>query len=380
MKRLMCLFVLVSLLVGSNGMAEGDANSFYTCSSERKLNLTAAPSFIEKAGIIRHCHFPYVIYYHDINMGAQREYWGEVFNTNGDLIFSKRFMTIRPETDPVPYAQVYYDHDLLHCEYYPDITTMENCYYSSFHTDGTVDTANKKMAVKPGKAFYKENIGDYLLSKQAHLYENDPEQRIEIRNCFSGKSFSLKTTEFFSAFGRENEGILFFAQMRDGNIEVYQYSADKDQPTIINIKCDSLQNNEFGYVSSMAANNQTAYILIRFSNTQYDLLNYNLETKNIVANREFSTAVGNDYTRNVLTVKPSLLAFVDTRWDDQLQDYRLLPYAYSNDQFNHSLLPTARTILSVDLLGTGSQLFTLEELSPQAILLCTYDIKEDGGL
>lgn len=365
MRRIFCLLLCILMLLGANSIAKSNPDSFYECSNEQILNLTTTPSFIEKAGVIRHCHFPFAIYYHDLSTGTQREYCVEVFNTNGNLIFSKTFTTIQPEKDPVPYAQVYYDNDLLHCEYYPDIATMEEYYYYSFTTNGTVVTSNKRVVVKQGEAFYKENIGDYLVSKQAHLFEDDSERRIEIRNCFSGKSNYIKTTEFFCTFGKESEGILFFAQMEGKNIEIRQYFRDEDQPKIFNIKIDLLQNYEFSYVRSIATKGQTVYILIRLSNTQYYLLEYDLKTNSIIANREFSTAVDNDYTRNFLAIEPSLLAFVDVRWDNRLQNFRLLPYAYGNDRSIHELLPTIRTILSFDVSGNDSQLLTLEMLSPQ---------------
>lgn len=269
-----------------------------------------------------------VIYYTAGTKPGTEEYRFDFFSADGHPILSKSFCQVNPAESQVPHAQIILQRDRFLCEYYPDITSMEVCYRTGYSYSGSVVSKEKKVRLKYGEAYYAEHVGDYMILKQAHGYDEpdaSPYQAVEIIHISTAQRVSLRLYDWstFCPFVGRN-GDLFIAQKNEnGNLEIRRYDIASDmQESITEFSAECFHGKRFAYIQSATSIGNLAYLQVRLTNEEAAILTYDMEEGIITASSTLRAAPGSDYIVSVQSNGSVLLA-VDGRWNEALQCYVL---------------------------------------------------------
>ena len=205
---------------------------------------------------------------------------------------------------------------------------MEVCYRTGYSYSGSVVSKEKKVRLKYGEAYYAEHVGDYMILKQAHGYDEpdaSPYQAVEIIHISTAQRVSLRLYDWstFCPFVGRN-GDLFIAQKNEnGNLEIRRYDIASDmQESITEFSAECFHGKRFAYIQSATSIGNLAYLQVRLTNEEAAILTYDMEEGIITASSTLRAAPGSDYIVSVQSNGSVLLA-VDGRWNEALQCYVL---------------------------------------------------------
>lgn len=249
--------------------------------------------------------------------------WLDLFTASGERPLSRRLGSHRPEISAYPFAQLLIKSGKIICEYYPDITSMELCYRSSYSFTGKALRTDQKLTLRYGDAGYARNLGQFILKRQAHAYDEapaDPFTRLEIEHVPTGKIVRTKVWDFAPASFTDKANHLWIVQKNEqAKLEIRTYTASGAvTEKVVEINEPTLKAQEYAAVRSAVWHQGRARILIRSSNTEYVLLTYDLNSQQIVASSALSALPEANYVSGLMVAGAHLLA-VNEIWDEAMQ-------------------------------------------------------------
>ncbi len=373
-------FTIIALTVFLSSFAVSeDANVIL--SNKISLRTTATPDHIYSSGIFYDDLSSFIVYSTIIN-DDMNSLMLDIWNKSGDLIYNKSFCEFSYLSDYLPYVQVYQKDGYIISEYFPAIESMELCYKTTITPSGTIISEDSLIHYDYGAAFYIYNFNQYLVYSQAHAYDTDVSNNERVFKIYDNNSKNEKTiytTDWTSVitYDIRTETIVLAQNKNDSEVQIELYARDTDSSEVYTIDLQSFAMGESWYVRSAFLDNNILYLLIRkTSETDYLFIAYDTFQSSISASKEITTNLGNDYTSSSMAVNSSLLALIDAKWDEQMQDYLYEPYLRSfSDDSPSNYINTYPCIYCSFLVEKITRLLDIEYKNKGEFALCEYSIR-----
>lgn len=326
MKRRLAAALICAILLGCGFSAAAAAADTPQLSvvARQPLSFSGPPIRIEQAEWLPNGHLA-VIYF---SQGAQKDeelLWLDLFAASGARLLSRRLGRHLPDVSPYPFAQLLVHSKRFICEYYPDITTMEVCFQSTYSLDGQALKADQRSTLRYGDASYARNIGQYILRRQAHGYDEehaDPFFQLEIIHVPTGKALRTKTWAPLLVAFADDAGSLWIVQKNEReNLEMRAYAAsDTVQESIVDMAEPALQAHEFTAFHAAVWHQGAARLLVYVPNADCVLLTYDPDRQQVTARSPLTALPGAHYISGLASTGPHLLA-VNELLDEQTQQF-----------------------------------------------------------
>ncbi len=324
-KRAAAVFIILITLVTANVFAQDYGPVKY---SEYDVQFGLNPLHIEKAELLPNGSI-LVIYFAQIKNIDKEIYQIDLLIPQDKQVFTKKLLTFIPENHIVPSAQITIKSNSFTCELFHDVAAMETSLVYEYSFDGRLIEEHKKN-YKLGQASYVQNIGNFTLKRQAHLFDEidaSAYYSLEIEHMPTGKKTQTKIWDTgFAASADTEKDLLYIVQFNEQNqIELREYSAkDALQENIYLLNYPGVAS--YQSIIGLAVSNaqDIFYVLLNKENTVNNLLAYDKTSKELIIDRNIAALPDASYMSGLIGSEHYLLA-VNECWQESSQTYSKKP-------------------------------------------------------
>lgn len=310
------------------------------------------------------------------------EYMMEMFSSLGTSVLSKSFGQYDVDNGPFPYGQILPQQDSFLCEYYPDMTSMEECFFSVYDYSGKILQKETKRKTKRDEAAYVDVVGDFAIYKQAHPADASGSSQLRNVNIVylpNNYRVPLKIFDWshFCSFV-DNDGNLLIAQMNEhDNLEVLFVPIDNTiSPHILEIQDTPKFDSKWTYLNSAVCIGSIIYSHINITSQDSLLLMYDTVQHRIIASSKLSAQNDSEYIASIHKAGSYLLA-LDGYWDETTQQC-LFHISYLNADMERiplQLKYNSCISIATGCYNSGTEIATIEK-DDDLIYLCHYYVIE----
>lgn len=252
----------------------------------------------------------------------EESYWLDLFSATSERLLSRQLVSFRQDADSYPLAQILIKRDHFILEYYPDVTTMEVCFQSSYSFGGRALQADRKRSYAYGEALYAQNIGSFLYRWQSHAVDEpdaDAHISVDIEHVPSGRTMRAKLWDFAARRFADDQQRLWIVQRNEqGLLEIRSLAAGEGMKEHITALNEPSLLADGAMLSAAVSHQGKARIVVYRHDAAPMLLTYDPTKQLVTARSALGTPEEARHLSALMSVGRHLLAVYE-RWDDNMQ-------------------------------------------------------------